>query len=586
VNSLTDQQLLRDYTERRSEAAFAELVRRHVDFVHSAALRMVCDAHLAKDVTQGVFIALAQNARQLADRPVVSGWLHRTAQNLAANTVRSDVRRRAREQEAAAMNELLSAESDANWENIAPHLDAGLGELDEADRDALLLRYFERKPAREMAEVLGTSEDAAQKRVSRAVERLREFFSKRNVTIGAGGLAVLISANAVQSAPVGLATAISAAAVLAGATVSTSTAIVATKTIAMTTLQKTIIGATLTAAVGTGVFQAHQASQLREQVQTLQQQQAPLAEQIQQLQREFGDATNRLAGLLAENTRLKSNSNQTELLKLRGEVSALRNGANDPDYKAFKGLANRVKSLRQLVDQRPDKQIPELQFLTDKVWADVAWNADLDTEDGIRVALSNLRGEAENIFLNEMLHNALKKYLAANNDILPASLLDLKPFFNVPVTDAMLSRYELLQSGKPDPRADLVKLNSYTDEDYDSFHTITLNGASGGGFNRNQDAINDAAREFARLNNYQSPTNPAQIAPFLSRTIDPVTIQKYLNQFVMDQPSPDEIIMAPVLHAYFMAHNGARPAKGADLLPYITTPEQQAAFQRLERNPK
>src|SRR3989441_5873055 len=93
-----------------SEPAFAELLRRHVDFVYSAALRMVCDAHLAEDVTQGVFVALAQNAGQLSDRTVLSGWLHRTTQNLAANAVRSDVRRRAREQEAAAMNELLAAE--------------------------------------------------------------------------------------------------------------------------------------------------------------------------------------------------------------------------------------------------------------------------------------------------------------------------------------------------------------------------------------------------------------------------------------------------------------------------------------------
>src|SRR5438128_7041460 len=108
MNSLTDQQLLRDYTGRRSEAAFAELVRRQVDFVYSAALRMVRDAHLAEDVTQGVFVALAQNARQLTNRAVLSGWLHRTAQNIAAQTVRTDVRRRAREQEAAVMNDLLS----------------------------------------------------------------------------------------------------------------------------------------------------------------------------------------------------------------------------------------------------------------------------------------------------------------------------------------------------------------------------------------------------------------------------------------------------------------------------------------------
>jgi RNA polymerase sigma factor (sigma-70 family) len=329
VNNLTDPQLLRDYTERRSEAAFAELVRRYVDLVHSAALRMVCDAHLAKDVTQGVFIALAQNARQLANRAVLSGWLHRTAQNLAANTVRSEVRRRAREQEAAAMNELLSTESDANWENIAPHLDAGLGELDEADRDALLLRYFERKSAREMAQILGTSEDAAQKRVSRAVERLREFFSKQNVTIGASGLAVLISANAVQSAPIGLAATISAAAVLAGTAVHTSTVIAATKAIVMTTLQKTLVTATIAVLAGAGIYEAHQAAQLQNQIQTLQQQQAPLADQIRRLQYERDNATNQVAGLLAENGQLKSHSNENELLRLRGQVAPAQANARE-----------------------------------------------------------------------------------------------------------------------------------------------------------------------------------------------------------------------------------------------------------------
>src|SRR4030095_330024 len=120
----TDPQLLRAYAASRSEAAFAELVRRHVDFVYSAALRMVCDPHLAEDVTQGTCVALAKSASQLADRPVLSGWLHRTAQNIAAQTVRTIERRRAREQEAVAMNQLLSAEPDVTWEQIAPQLDA------------------------------------------------------------------------------------------------------------------------------------------------------------------------------------------------------------------------------------------------------------------------------------------------------------------------------------------------------------------------------------------------------------------------------------------------------------------------------
>ena len=207
VTEQPDSQLLRAYAEAGSEAAFAELARRHVDLVFSAALRMVCDSHLAQDVTQGVFVALAQNAAQLTDRRVLSGWLHRTAQNIAAQTVRTEVRRRLREREASAMNELLSSAPDAPWELIAPHLDAALGQLSEPERDALLLRYFERKSAREIAQVLGVSDEAAQKRVTRAIGHLRDCLAKRGVAVGASALILGLSTYAVQAAPVGLITA-------------------------------------------------------------------------------------------------------------------------------------------------------------------------------------------------------------------------------------------------------------------------------------------------------------------------------------------------------------------------------------------
>ena len=157
--------------------------------------------------------------RQLKAHPVLSGWLHRTTQNLPAKAVRSDVRHRAREQQAATMNELLSAEPDGVWELIAPQLDAALGELGEANRDALLLRYFERKSASEMAHTLGISDEAAQKRVSRAVEHRREFFAKRGLTVGASGLVVVITAKAVQAVPVGLAVTISTSAAPIGTTI-------------------------------------------------------------------------------------------------------------------------------------------------------------------------------------------------------------------------------------------------------------------------------------------------------------------------------------------------------------------------------
>jgi RNA polymerase sigma factor (sigma-70 family) len=212
VKSRTDTELLEDYAEYDSEAAFSELVRRHLDFVYSTALRLVRDGSLAEDVCQKVFVALARSARQVSGYRFLSGWLHRTAWNLSANVIRSDVRRRAREQEAAVMNQLFADESEATWKSIAPHLDAALSGLSNSDRDAVLLRYFQQKSAHEMSQVLGISAEAAQKRVNRAVERLREGFNRSGVTIGASGLALLLAANAVQSAPTGFAAAISSGA--------------------------------------------------------------------------------------------------------------------------------------------------------------------------------------------------------------------------------------------------------------------------------------------------------------------------------------------------------------------------------------
>lgn len=265
MNDQTDSQLLRCYAESRSEEAFAFLVTRHVDLVYSAAIRMVRDPHLAEDVTQNVFIALAKTAHQLTDRAVLSGWLHRTAQNIAAQTVRTIERRRAREEKAVVMNESRATESDPSWDKIAPQLDAALGQLNEPDRDVLLLRYFERKSAREMAETLGISEEAAQKRVNRAVDRLREIFAKQGLTVGFGGLTALISVNAVQAAPAGLTTAISAA--VAGTAISTT--ITVPKIIAMTTTQKTFIAAVIAAAVGFGIYQASKSWRPQGEVKTL-----------------------------------------------------------------------------------------------------------------------------------------------------------------------------------------------------------------------------------------------------------------------------------------------------------------------------
>jgi len=358
VNRLTDPQLLRDYTEHRSEVAFTELVRRHVDLVYSAALRMVCDAHLAEDVTQGAFVALAQSAPSLTDHPVLSGWLHRTTQNLASKAVRSDVRRRAREQEAATMNELLSDEPNAVWEHIAPHLDAALGELGEADRDALLLRYFERKSASEMAQTLGISDEAAQKRVSRAVERLREFFTKRGITVGASGLVLVITANAVQAAPVGLAVTISTAAALAG-TITTAT--IATHTTMNLINVKAITAIVISAIVAgttTYVIKEGESNQLRAEIQNLNTQKGNMTD-------ERDSALNTANARNEELEQLRKGN--SDLLRLRGEVAMLRKQTADLQTVLDHYRQLRASSAEQQAQAQSDLRISPFVYVSGQV---------------------------------------------------------------------------------------------------------------------------------------------------------------------------------------------------------------------------
>ena len=207
----SDSTLLRDFAERRSEAAFADLVRRHIDLVHSAATRITGDRHLAEDVAQAVFVALAHQAAHVVgklDRGMpLSAWLHLTTRNLAAKVVRSETRRRTREQASSVMpSDSVSSNSDrSDWDRIAHHLDGSLGELSESDRRVVVLRFFEGKTAREIAALLGIAEDAAQKRVLRAVDRLRSHLDRHAPGMASTTLAALLGTWSVQKAPEALA---------------------------------------------------------------------------------------------------------------------------------------------------------------------------------------------------------------------------------------------------------------------------------------------------------------------------------------------------------------------------------------------
>ena len=193
---------------------------------------------------------------------------------------------------------------------------------------------------------------------------------------------------------------------------------------------------------------------------------------------------------------------------------------------------NKISDLKQRLKEMPDKAIPELQFLTEKDWGNVAWSADLDSADGVRQALGKLREEAQNIFLNAMMKSAIKKYLAANNDVLPADLFQLKPYFDVQVSDEMLRRYALVQSGKPEVHQKLVEtVAPPVDDEYDSYHEISIGGAGGSGINLISQQVSSAMKAYSQANNGQTPTEASQLVPFLNQPIESAKIQKYLNKF-------------------------------------------------------
>jgi len=222
MNEWDDSSLLREYAEHNSEAAFGVLVARHLNKVYSVALRQTGNAHAAEEITQAVFVILARKSRQLDQRVILSGWLYQTARLAAVTFIRSQVRRARREQEAQLQTNVNEA-TDRDWMLIAPLLETAMAGLSKTDRHAVVLRYFDNKSIGEVATALGANEEAARRRVSRAVEKLRRFFVKRGIVLPAAALAAMIAANATQAAPATLAVSVTDLAAAQGATATGST---------------------------------------------------------------------------------------------------------------------------------------------------------------------------------------------------------------------------------------------------------------------------------------------------------------------------------------------------------------------------
>jgi len=347
-----DTQLLRRYVEEKSEAAFTELLNRHFDMVYSAAARQVAgDAELARDITQTVFADLAAKAKSLTNRTSLAGWLYTSTHFAAAKVVRGEQRRRAREQEALSMQEPTS-DMEANWEQLRPAIDRAMHELDEHERDALLLRFFEQRELRVVGQALGVSEDAARKRVERALEKLRHILSRNGLTSSSASVATYLIAHAVVPSPAGLAATISGAAL---ATTSTSLPAIF-QAIAMNKTTIAAVSAVVIAGTVTSVILQNRT--------------------IQRLRGENSAVRAELAALMASASVGNRTVSQTEidaaelerlraehgeLLRLRGEVSTLRRQAADAAGRSAAGASLIAQSGQD--QPSPFAALPESEVL-------------------------------------------------------------------------------------------------------------------------------------------------------------------------------------------------------------------------------
>jgi RNA polymerase sigma factor (sigma-70 family) len=530
MQTKSDADLLREYADNGVEAAFAEIVARHTNLVYSAALRQVNSPDIAAEVAQRVFIGLAQGARSLSRRfardASLAGWLCRSARNISLNHRRDEFRRRSRE--GLAM-ENLNATSDSapEWEKMRPVLDDAMSDLDESDYDAIVMRFFRNQDFRTVGVALGVSDDTAQKRVSRALEKLRGHLSQRGVTTTAAALSIVLSAKAVQVAPAGLAAGISSAAMLAQGAANTSTAIAVTKGILMTTFQKALVAAALAGAVGTGIFEARRASALQERTAALTAEYDSLTRQMQE---EREEASRKLAAAQRKNA--PAPGQLSELMKLRAKVDRLQDqlanakaAQQDPSALEISAWMDRVKKLKEKLARAPERAIPEFQLLTDQDWLDAVRDVkQLETDADYDKALDQLKNAAKREF-STSVQSAIQAYAQANNGALPGDFSQLQPYFATAPDDSILQGYQFTQPGTV-----ASKTPSLIDQNgnyYSSQLTIGMDSISSS--TTSEDALHQAIQSYLAANNGQTLTDPAQLLPYVTTPEEKTALQKILQ---------------------------------------------------------
>ncbi|MDA0751111.1 MAG: sigma-70 family RNA polymerase sigma factor [Verrucomicrobia bacterium] len=315
-------EILKQFTLSQDEQIFAAIVVCYVDLVFSAALRQLHDWHLAEETTQSVFLDLLKAAPKLPTQTILGAWLHQVTRRRCLDMIRAEKRRRNRERIAADMQNNQTDQT--CWKQIEWHLEEALESLSEKEYNAVILRFFEDKNHREVGKTLGISEDAAQKRIQRAVQHLSSFLGKRGLGVGVTTLTSLLLDNTIQAAPPGLSPSILTAANLFGTGLVTTTAASATQAITMTTLQKAVATSVVTISLGVGIYAKQEASQLEDEIRQLQ---TTRAETMKDQQGALAEKTSLLEEAQNEIERLKDAT--ADIHRLRSDI---RHGAQSSSF--------------------------------------------------------------------------------------------------------------------------------------------------------------------------------------------------------------------------------------------------------------
>jgi len=370
MQAMHDSELLQEYARRNSEEAFATLVSRHIDLVYSTAFRHVTNHHHAEEITQAVFVILARKAPVLSRNTILAGWLFRTTRLTAANYLRAEFRRLRREQESFMQSNLNEDRGDP-WREVEPMLNDAIAGLRERDRNAIVLRFLQGKNYKSVAAALGGSEEAAQMRVGRALEKLRKLFAKRGVLLTATTLGALMTAHGTPAAPSGLAASVTIGA-LQGTTMTASTLTLVKGTLKLMAWTK------LKFATGAGVvlllaYQYHQ--------NTLEAQQLTLARaELQSGKDSLAAQENRLVDLEQQATAISETRREQEqaLAQLRARRGTDARGSQS------KSGALRATTLLSAVLADPSARESQRELLVDNArncWGPLVKELNLKPED-------------------------------------------------------------------------------------------------------------------------------------------------------------------------------------------------------------